>query len=307
MSVTLDPAKAAFYGQFVKAALAMYAADSVSLTPHAQKIPFGWELTAWINMSDFSLTSETPTFYGIVAQQILNPDNRIVAIRGTEGNTEWFDDATSLLQVPFTQVPSAGKVALGFDKIYSTIKVVPVSDITPGSAAAVEPVLTGSFAEQLEQLAIRSEIKRGIVGESAAGRTRPERPTVVTGHSLGSALATLLVVENSVTQAFDISLLSTLASPKVGNLDFKQFFDALPITSWRIVNIQDLIPTLPPTIGNADFEQVDVAYPFDSWIFKNANKSTGCYHDINTYLHWLDNSLLLAPKCDTNVAVVQGG
>ena len=76
MSVTLDPAKAAFYGQFVKAALAMYAADSISLTPHAQKIPFGWELTAWINMSDFSLTSETPTFYGIVAQQILNPDNR---------------------------------------------------------------------------------------------------------------------------------------------------------------------------------------------------------------------------------------
>ncbi|NYF81004.1 lipase family protein [Granulicella arctica] len=296
MSDTLDPAKAALYGQFVAAVTSIYKADSSSLSPDPQKfIPTGWELAAWIDMSDFLLQSETPAFYGIVAQEIVNPDNRIIAIRGTEGKVEWLDDATSIFQVPFKQVPSAGKVALGFDKIYSTLQVVPVPDTTSGSTAAVEPELTGSFAEQLDQLAVRSEIKRGVVREFAAGRTRPERPTVVTGHSLGSALATLFVLENSVTQSFDISVLSTLASPKVGDLAFKQIFDALPITSWRIVNTQDAIPKLPLTIGNLDFEHVEVAYSFDATPF--AKQNIGCNHSIDTYLHWLDNSHQVTTEC----------
>lgn len=298
MSVPLNPSDAASYGKFVVAVTNIYESDSGKLHPDPQNfLPLGWELAAWIDMSDFRLLSETPVFYGIVAQEIGNADNRIIAIRGTEAKVEWLDDATSIFQVPFKLGPDIGKVALGFDKIYSSIKVVPVQDATPGSSAAVEPVLTGSFAEQLEQLAVRSEIKRGVAQKFAAGRTRPERPTVVTGHSLGSALATLLVLENSVTQTFDISVLSTLASPKVGNLEFTQIFDALPVTSWRIVNTQDLIPKLPPTIGKADFEHVGVAYSFDASPF--AKPGIGCNHSIDTYLHWLDDSVPVDKNCAT--------
>jgi hypothetical protein len=187
-------------------------------------------------------------------------------------------------------------VAFGFDNIYSTMKVVPVPHTAPGQAAVAEPELTGSFGDQLEQLALRREAERGVVREFAAGRTRRDRPTVVTGHSLGSALATLFVLENSVKHKFDISLISTLASPKVGNLEFKHVFGALPLTSWRIVNIRDIVPKLPPTIPFIlDYEHIDVAYSFDSWLF--AKRNLGSYHSIDTYLHWLDGSMPLAPEC----------
>jgi triacylglycerol lipase len=296
MSTPLDPGQAAQYGQFVAAAYDMYAVNNDDLRPAPKSIPPGWELSAWINMSDFLFQIRDPKFYGIVVHETANPDNRIIAIRGTEGILEWIDDAASIVMVPFRQVPSAGRVAFGFDNIYSTMKVVPVPHTAPGLDAVAEPELTGSFGDQLEQLALRREAERGVVSEFAAGRTRRERPTVVTGHSLGSALATLFVLENSVKHKFDISLISTLASPKVGNLEFKHVFGALPLTSWRIVNIRDVVPKLPPTIPFIlDYEHIDVAYSFDSWLF--AKRNLGCYHSIDTYLHWLDGSLPLAPEC----------
>ncbi len=298
MSIPWNPIQAAFYGQFVAAAYDMYKADEDNLRPAPLNIPPGWELSAWIDMSDFLFDIREPKFYGIVVHQIDNPDNRIIAIRGTEGLIEWLDDAASIVMVPFKQVPSAGRVAFGFDNIYATMKVVPVPHPASGQAAAAvaEPELIGSFADQLEQLALRRETQRGVVQEFAAGRTRRDRPTVVTGHSLGSALSTLFVIENSLKHKFDISLSSTLASPKVGNLEFKHVFDALPLTSWRVVNIRDVVPKLPPTIPFIlDYEHVEVAYSFDSWLF--AKKNLGCYHSVDTYLHWLNNTLTLAPGC----------
>ena len=247
MTTPLDPNLAAFYGQFVAAAYDMYAADENNLRPAPLNIPAGWEFSAWIDMSDFLFQIREPKFYGIVVHEIANPDNRIIAIRGTEGIIEWIDDAASIVMVPFRQVPSAGRVAFGFDNIYSTMKVVPVPHAASAEVAA-EPELTGSFGDQLEQLALRREGERGVVSEFDEGRSRRDRPTVVTGHSLGSALATLFVLENSVKHKFDITLSSTLASPKVGNLEFKHLFDALPLTSWRIVNTRDVVPKLPPTI-----------------------------------------------------------
>lgn len=157
MSDPFDPARAAFYGQFVSAAYDMYAVNHADLHPAAKNIPAGWELSAWINMSDFLFDMKTPKFYGIVVHEIANPDNRIIAIRGTEGVVEWLDDASSIVMVPFRQVPSAGRVAFGFDNIYSTMKVVPVPHAAADRAAVSEPELTGSFADQLEQLARRRE------------------------------------------------------------------------------------------------------------------------------------------------------
>jgi len=298
MITPLDPKQAAFYGQFVAAAYDMYQTDEDDLRPAPKNIPPGWELSAWINMSDFLFQIKDPKFYGIVVHEMARPDNRIIAIRGTESFIEWLDDAASIVMVPFKQAPSAGRVAFGFDNIYATMKVVPVPHIVRGQAAAAdsEPELVGSFGDQLEQLARRRETERGVAPEFAAGRARRERPTVVTGHSLGSALAKLFVVENSVKHKFDISLISTLASPKVGNLEFKNAFNALQLTSWRIFNIRDVVPKIPPTIPFIlDYEHVDVAYSFDSALF--AKKNLSCYHSIDTYLHWLDNSLPLAPEC----------
>src|SRR5579863_4663601 len=187
------------YGKFVLAAYGMFKNPQGPdpLRPEPAGIPPGYELGAWIHMSDFILDAAEPKFYGIVVHSEANPDTRIIAIRGTEGAVEWIDDAAAL-PVPFRQVPDAGKVAYGFDKIYSTMTVV--KRHLPATATRAESTgpetFSGSFAEQLEQLAISREAERGLAAPSADGRIRPKRPTIVAAHSLGGALSTLLVMEN---------------------------------------------------------------------------------------------------------------
>lgn len=299
MGQPLDSKKALFYGQFVQAAYAMFEnpLNSDPLKPEPIDIPPAYELGAWIHMSDFVLDVEEPKFYGIVVHGVADPDSRIIAIRGTEGAIEWLDDAAAI-PVPFRQVPSAGRVAQGFDKIYGTLKVV--KRRLPGTPALSEGAATetfsGSFADQLEQLAISRETDRGLTLPLAEGYARPERPTVVAGHSLGAALTTLFVMENDAKRKFDITTLCTFASPRVGNQEFVHLFNQLPIDSWRIVNKWDVVPKLPPHIPIVlDYEHVDVTYPFDSSGF--AKKNLLCRHVLETYLHWLDPTSPLRKEC----------
>jgi len=288
MGQPLDPAKAFFYGQFVQAAYTMFRCPQGGdpLRPEPAGIPDGWELGAWIHMSDFFLTVKEPEFYGIVAHEINNPDSRIIAIRGTEGAIEWIDDAAAL-PVPFRQVPSAGRVACGFDKIYSSLKVIKrrlaedrsAAAATPGGEAAPE-TFGGSFAEQLDQLATSREATLGLA-QPVTGRERPPRPTVVTGHSLGSALATLFVMENASKHTFDITTACTFASPRVGNMEFARAFDQLSLDSWRFVNTLDIVPKLPPHIPLLlEYDHVDSACPFTSSTF--ARNSLMYWHAMET-------------------------
>jgi lipase (class 3) len=297
LSDPLNTKDAVLYGQFVQAAYEMFKhpVGPDPLRPEPALIPAGYELGAWIQMSDFALDLSVPKFYGIVAHSLENPDSRVIAIRGTEGAIEWIDDAAAI-PVPFRQVPSAGRVAGGFDKIYSTMKVVKrrlPSEKAPAADAAPE-TFSGSFADQLEQEVISREVGRGFA--RATADSRRQRPTVVTGHSLGSALATLFVMENDKKRKFDISTLCTFASPRVGNMEFVHVFNQLPVNSWRIVNVNDFVPKIPfhiPVL--ADYGHVDTAYPFDSSKF--AKKNLVCSHSMETYLHSLDAGVQLLPEC----------
>src|SRR4029077_10656885 len=126
-------------------------------------------------MSDFILNLKEPEFYGIVCRKVDNPDWRIVAIRGTEGAIEWIDDAAALPR-PFRQVPDTGRVASGFDKIYSSLKVVKrrlaedrAVAAAPGLPPPPEP-FDGSFAEKLDQRPNTRELARGVRRSMAEAR-----------------------------------------------------------------------------------------------------------------------------------------
>jgi hypothetical protein len=299
LSKPLDKPTASFYGQFVQAAYDMFnhPRSPDPLRPEPSGLPPTYELGAWIHMSDFFLDIVEPKFYGIVAHCVDNTNSRIIAIRGTEGAIEWLDDAAAL-PVPFRQVPSAGHVAQGFDKIYSTLKVVkrPLSEESARAESIAAETFSGSFADQLEQLAISREADRGPGPPSAERRARPQRPTIVVGHSLGAALATLFVMENDAKDKFDITTLCTFASPRVGNMEFVHRFNQLPIDSWRIVNTRDIVPKLPPHVPILlDYGHVDVEYSFTSSKF--AKNNLLCWHAMETYLHWLDSKNPLLPEC----------
>lgn len=289
--------EAVFYGKFVNAAYAMFKREPSNLKPEPQpgEIPDPYELVAWIDMTDFFLDDKLPRFYGFVAQNQNASQEFVLAIRGTEGKIEWWDDAFALL-VPFKPVPAAGRVHNGFDKIYSSLRIERRRRADELPAPAAERPFTGSFAEQLEQLHLhmeRTSTKKALIRDD---KGRPDRTYVVTAHSLGSALSTLFVMENDEKGKFDVTTLCTFASPRVGNAEFVRRFNSLPITSWRIVNRCDIVPKLPlciPPFFNC--HHVNTPYKFSS--SGSVRFSAVCWHSMSTYLHGLDASLPVDPEC----------
>lgn len=302
MGRPFDKQEAVLYGKFVNAAYAMFKRDPKILQPEpaAGDIPDPYDLVAWVNMSDFFFWwRETPKFYGFIGRHRQQKHSFVLALRGTEGKVEWLDDFTATM-VRFQQVPNGGRVERGFDKIYSTLKVVKRHGIAaglpaakPSAAPTASPeAMQGTFAEQLERLADTLE---GPDVMSLAKERRPRRSFVVTGHSLGSALATLFVMENKEKNKFDINTICTFASPRVGDMEFANQFNQLPLTSWRIVNTQDIVPKLPLYLPFFDYQHVATPYEFSSaGVVKGG---VACWHSMSTYLHWLDPNSDVDPEC----------
>ncbi|HVI06998.1 MAG TPA: lipase family protein [Candidatus Binatia bacterium] len=81
----------------------------------------------------------------------------------------------------------------------------------------------------------------------AFGEKFSSKSIVVTGHSLGGALAILAASELSemVAGKIDLSVV-TFGGPRVGNPQFAKAFNQRVPSTLRIVNTEDLVPTLPP-------------------------------------------------------------
>jgi predicted chitinase/pimeloyl-ACP methyl ester carboxylesterase len=282
-----DRVTAAQYGLFVEAAYSMYTADPNNLTPKpTSNFPQGYQLAAWVQMQDFIVLSSAPAFYGFLAQNVSDPTQFVLAIRGTETPEEWWDNFTSILKTPFS-VPNCGSVALGFDRIYRTMEIVERPTGAAVASRSLKPV--GSFAAQAASLVRRLS---DAATPRVAGVPATASITVV-GHSLGAALATLYTVENAKGDKIHNPTLCTFASPRVGDADFVAAFSALPLTSWRIVNAPDKVPTLP--LEFAGFRHVGVEQVFDSSTIAKA--SLTCWHAMATYLSLLDPTRKPDPAC----------
>jgi len=73
---------------------------------------------------------------------------------------------------------------------------------------------------------------------------------VVTGHSLGGALATLVALDlKKAFPGLDI-VAYTFGSPRVGNADLASFYGSQIGTTWRTTNNNDIVPHLPPQLAS---------------------------------------------------------
>uniref|UniRef100_A0A914VZ96 Fungal lipase-like domain-containing protein n=1 Tax=Plectus sambesii TaxID=2011161 RepID=A0A914VZ96_9BILA len=78
--------------------------------------------------------------------------------------------------------------------------------------------------------------------------TKPDYKLLVTGHSLGAALASLAssaAVFNSSYWSSNTATLITFGQPRVGNFEFAQAHDLLLPRSWRVVHRYDCVAHLP--------------------------------------------------------------
>ena len=290
-----DPLKAAFYGQFVNAAYTMYDDQPTNPTPPPPKppktLPGNYRFVAWVQMRDFIFESGDWTFYGLIAQNPSGANDYVLAIRGTSDLTEWWDDLTSM--VPWAWDAFGGDVGYGFFRIYQTMRIIyplkgqALTEAAPaGQGESLEAA--GSFADQVAEA-----VRRHAAESQSATAQAVAAPMSVTvaAHSLGSALATLYVADNSLTKKVKTPLLCTLASPRVGDYTFATTFDGLGIPSWRIVNELDIVPKLPIF----PFWHIQTEHLYNSG--STTVWSLECWHSIDTYLNLLDPKQPLLPAC----------
>jgi hypothetical protein len=79
---------------------------------------------------------------------------------------------------------------------------------------------------------------------SAKIKSRSLGKVLVTGHSLGGAVADLLALR-IITELGISPTVFTFGCPRVGDYDFSKVYDSLLNDSWRVVHYNDIVPHLP--------------------------------------------------------------
>jgi len=192
------------------------------ITPAGQPVVAGMNYsvlkTIYANdlATDKSPQQQDPDFVtmGIIAQNAADPTDIVIAIRGTVGIWEWLQDAKFGMRA-FTNVPGAGCTEDGFTDMYDSFS------LTTGVSAGFLKDVTAT-----------------IPGNS--------KVTIV-GHSLGSAIATLLALDMSANTTLPV-VLYTLASPRVGDLSFHNIFNHMVPNAYRVANRLDAVPNTPPPL-----------------------------------------------------------
>ncbi|MDG4656420.1 lipase family protein [Ectobacillus antri] len=118
--------------------------------------------------------------------------------------------------------------------------------------------------------------------------TLPNKSLLVTGHSLGGALATLHILDARLNTSLSDVTLYTFGAPKVGDLAFRNFYQLHIPNSFRFVNLFDVVPLLPPRkvklkkIAQKEWEYTHVP---NSLTFASNLGSVVKNHHISTYLN----------------------
>ena len=223
------------------------------------RITANWVLRGYITGQDaiFRILGrwalgEQRVFYGLVLERKDTPGKFAAVIRGTSGAVEWGEDVEGLPTV--ARFP--GLVEAGFVGIGDTFSFRPPGGQDMPLIPALRALTTGA-------------------------------PLAVTGHSLGSALATYLAYDAALVSPGRVSL-RVFASPHPGNSTFTAAVAAAIPDHAHYRNVNDVVPKVPISLGYAhlpntiDLEpQTDTLEIKDTW---------GCSHHLLSYI------ALMAPE-----------
>jgi hypothetical protein len=144
--------------------------------------------------------------FGFVATK--NTDTYIV-IRGTRTPLEWLDDFAARPEPFLPDRQDWGRTTLGFKLLYDDLG----------------PQIMGAL---------------GKVGDGGL------KSIFVTGHSLGAALAHLAAAGTKARYPGATPVSYTFCGPRTGDPAFAAKFAAAKLPTWRVVNTEDVVPTVPP-------------------------------------------------------------
>ena|SRR5215831_19419807 len=166
--------------------------------------------------------------FGLIGNNLgSNPDAKIafVSFRGTQTAVDWEHDVDALYE-PYGLVDGAGDVHQGFLNVYKTL---------------------------------RDSVKASLEGASQGCDW-----LLVTGHSLGAALA--LLAAPDIAKNFlpgRVPSLLTFAGPRTGLLRFHRFFNNLIPACYRVVATGDIVPDVPLFVPPFFYKHVGKAVKVD--------------------------------------------
>jgi len=172
-------------------------------------------------------------------------ENRIVvSFRGSANLTNWIEDFDFVTLVPYAECPEC-KVHEGFYKSWVSV--------ARGITAAVK------------------ELRAHM----------PKADILVTGHSLGAAMAALAAVHLYYSEGLPVSHVYTFGQPRVGNAEFHHFFNNgttqreknEPGVAYRVVHWRDPVPRGPFQWMGYEHTSTEVWYNEDSTNFVTCDKT----------------------------------
>ena len=211
-------------------------------------------------------------FFGLLAQSDADADEFVLAFRGTRSAADYLTNGLFGLSRFPAGGPRSGRVHRGWRNLYSSARVAGAPEAHSGRP---------SFARELNAAIAKAQARARGDGKADAEAVK----LTVAAHSLGSAIATLFVVENaSLEGSVRPASVCTLASPMVGDAAFVAGFDGLRLNSWRVVIDKDTVPRLPGRRWG--YRHVGR----EAVLASRTAASPRRMHDIGTYLSLLSGS-----------------
>ncbi|QGQ95496.1 lipase family protein [Paenibacillus psychroresistens] len=158
------------------------------------------------------MTSFSAEAYGFAQETfgylIESDDTIVLAFRGTTSAADTVSDLIAR-QMPYPWFANGGNTHRGFTEIY---------------ASARKQIL------------------------DALAKSDSHKKLIITGHSLGGALATLCALDLAYNTKFASPIVYTYGAPRVGDPTFAAAYNQKIAFSHRIVIESDLIPLIPPPL-----------------------------------------------------------
>jgi len=188
------------------------------------------------------LKQHISVYYGFL---LTSPAFNLLIFRGTQRQFEWLENILALQD----------------------------NYVHPGNGQAIGKVHSGIYSFYREQLAMSVH--------AAVKALDPRQPLVISGHSLGAALATFAAIDLALTlpQVQPKLQVYTYAGPRLGNKAFVEAHSQLIPNHYRIANLADMIPMLPLSKLLTD----DFVHVGEPWSFLSQQGDIMPNHIVETY------------------------
>ena len=195
-------------------------------------------------------------------------DTISIVFRGTRTFDGWIRDMRFVKpDCPFPGAPEGAKVHLGFLEAWAFLK----------------PEIMEAFLKLVEAY--------------------PQSNLLITGHSLGGAIATLCALDiysskPELQKAFKMSNVFTVGQPRVGNFAFSNWTTTFPFKMHRLVYENDLVPHLPPHFSGFEHHASEV------WIHEETTLLCKQEQDGKENKNWYIISQILAKKIVAPIHII---